>query len=117
MLRFRENRGQSAALDAGFRAACGEVIVMLDADLQNDPRDIPMLLNAVQEVDCVCGVRTRRRDTGLRRLSGRVANGVRSKVLGDNISDIGCGLKAVRRDCLRKVKMFNGAHRFLPVLL
>jgi dolichol-phosphate mannosyltransferase len=116
-IRFRCNAGQSAALDAGFKQARGRVVVTLDADLQNDPRDIPRLLEMLHEYDVVCGIRQGRQDTSLRRLSSRFANGFRRRVLRDNIADIGCSLRVYRGHCLTSVKLYNGMHRFLPVLL
>jgi len=109
--------GQSAALDAGFRAAAGELVATLDADLQNDPADLPGLLVAIAEADCVCGVRRERHDRRGVRWASWVANAIRRRVLGDGISDIGCSLRVMRREPLARVKLFRGAHRFLPVLL
>ena len=111
--------GQSAALEAGFRAARGSIVAMLDADLQNDPGDLPRLLGALetQGVDCVTGVRSRRRDPWRKRIASRVANTVRRRVLGDGLHDIGCSLRVMRAEPLARVKLFRGAHRFLPVLL
>ena len=109
--------GQTAAFAAGFAAACGEVIVTMDADLQNDPADIPSLLAAMDGHDVVCGVRRRRRDSAWRRLSSRLANAARRAVTGDRVSDIGCSLKAFRRAHIREVALFDGMHRFFPVLL
>jgi glycosyltransferase involved in cell wall biosynthesis len=110
------NHGQSAALAAGFRRARGAVIVTLDADLQNDPADLPRLLAALGSADVVSGVRARRQDRWLRRLSSRIANAVRRKVLGDPLTDIGCSFKAYRREALEGVPLFAGVHRFLPAL-
>jgi dolichol-phosphate mannosyltransferase len=110
------NSGQSAALAAGIRRARGAVIVTLDADLQNDPADLPRLLAALEHADVVSGVRRDRQDDWLRRLSSRVANAVRRLVLGDPLTDIGCSFKAYRRQALEGVPLFVGAHRFLPVL-
>jgi glycosyltransferase involved in cell wall biosynthesis len=111
--------GQSAALEAGFRAARGEVVATLDADLQNDPGDLPRLLAILetQGVDCVTGVRSRRCDPWRKRLASRLANTVRRRVLGDGLHDIGCSLRVMRAEPLARVKLFRGAHRFLPVLL
>jgi dolichol-phosphate mannosyltransferase len=117
IIRFRHNAGQSAALDAGFKRARGRVVVTLDADLQNDPRDIPRLLEMLKDYDVVCGIRQGRQDTWLRRLSSRFANGLRRRVLHDDIVDVGCSLRAYRGDCLSPIKLYNGMHRFLPVLL
>ncbi len=110
------NHGQSAAIAAGLRRARGAVIVTLDADLQNDPGDLPQLLAALESADVVSGVRSRRQDDWLRRVSSRIANGVRRRVLGDPITDIGCSFKAYRREALEGIPMFAGAHRFLPAL-
>jgi dolichol-phosphate mannosyltransferase len=117
VIHFRHNAGQTAALDAGFKRARGQVVVTLDADLQNDPRDIPHLLAKLQEFDVVCGIRQRREDTWLRRVSSIIANGIRRRVLQDDIVDIGCSLRAYRRHCLGSIKLYHGMHRFLPALL
>jgi len=117
IIRFRWNAGQTAALDAGFKRARGEVVVTLDADLQNDPHDIPRLLEALNDYDVVCGIRQRRQDTWLRRISSHIANGIRRRVLQDDIIDIGCSLRAYKRHCLAPLKLYHGMHRFLPVLL
>ena len=114
---FQRNCGQTAALDAGFREARGAIVVTLDADLQNDPADIPSLLEKLGEWDAVCGVRTKRADTLVRRLSSRVANAVRNRLTGEDITDTGCSLKAYRREFLIRLKLFEGMHRFLPTLL
>jgi glycosyltransferase involved in cell wall biosynthesis len=116
VLRLERNAGQSAALAAGLLRARGDVLVTLDADLQNDPADIPALLAALDGADVVSGVRATREDDWLRRVSSRVANGVRRAVLGDRVTDIGCSLKAYRREVLEGVPMFVGVHRFLPAL-
>lgn len=117
LLSLSPHSGQSAALDAGFRAARGAWVATLDADLQNDPRDLPRLLAARGEADCVCGIRTPREDRTAKRLASRVANSVRRRLLGDGVRDIGCSLRVMRKDLLDRVKLFRGAHRFLPSLL
>jgi glycosyltransferase involved in cell wall biosynthesis len=111
------NHGQTAAWEAGFRHARGEVFVTMDADLQNDPADIPRLLELIDRWDVVCGYRRKRRDSIVRRISSRVANWVRNKVTGERIRDVGCSLRAIRAPCARRLKLFNGMHRFLPTLL
>ena len=116
VLRMARNRGQSTALVVGFERARGKIIVTLDSDLQNDPADIPTLLDALDDCDLVSGVRAKRRDTWLRRVSSRVANRVRAGVLGDGITDVGCSLKAYRAEVLRHLPTFDGMHRFLPAL-
>jgi glycosyltransferase involved in cell wall biosynthesis len=119
VIRLRGNRGQSAALSCGFDRARGKVVVTLDADLQNDPADIPMLLEKVDsdECDVVCGWRQKRRDNWLRRVSSKIANWVRNRLSGETIADTGCALKAYRMEFLRRIKMYRGMHRFLPTLL
>lgn len=113
---LERNAGQSAALAAGLERARGDVVVTLDADLQNDPADIPSLLAALEHADVVSGVRATRRDTWIRRVSSKVANATRRAALGDSVTDIGCSLKAYRREVLVGLPMFVGVHRFLPAL-
>lgn len=115
----RINCGQSAAVGSGFHAARGEWVATLDGDGQNDPADLPaMLEQAINEgVDCVTGVRAKRQDTFIRRFSSRTANGFRNWITGDQVSDSGCGIRVVRRAALREIPVFNGMHRFLPTLL
>jgi glycosyltransferase involved in cell wall biosynthesis len=117
IVRQGRNAGQSAALDAGFRFARGDVVVTLDADLQNDPADIPRLLEKLDGFDVVAGVRARRQDDWVRRASSRIANRVRNRVTHESITDVGCTLKAFRAEYLRRIPMFTGMHRFLPTLL
>jgi glycosyltransferase involved in cell wall biosynthesis len=117
VVHFDGNFGQTAAFDAGFKAARGDVVVTIDADLQNDPADIPSLVDACAEHTVVCGVRQKREDSVVRRVSSRIANAVRRGVTGDRVVDTGCSLKAFRRDDLAKIKLFTGMHRFLPILL
>jgi dolichol-phosphate mannosyltransferase len=114
---FKGNAGQTAAMDAGFRRARGEVVITLDADLQNDPADIPRLLADLEGWDAVVGVRQKRRDNLVRRVSSRVANYVRNRLSDETISDTGCSLKAYRRTALSRLVLYNGMHRFLPTLL
>ncbi|MDR2238979.1 MAG: glycosyltransferase family 2 protein [Zoogloeaceae bacterium] len=118
-LRHRRNFGQSAAVASGFRAARGEWIGTLDGDGQNDPADLPRMLDEARRlgVDCVTGVRARRQDSFVRKFSSRVANGFRDWVTGDRVSDSGCGVRVVRAACVRELPVFNGLHRFMPTLL
>ena len=116
VLRFAKNAGQSAALAAGLLHARGDIVVTLDADLQNDPADISNLLAALAGADVVSGVRVRRNDSWIRLVSSRIANATRRVVLGDKVTDIGCSLKAYRREVLEGLPMFVGVHRFLPAL-
>ena len=117
-LHLRPNSGQSAALEAGFAAAGGELIATLDGDGQNDPRDLATLLEEMTrlEVDMMCGVRKRRADNWIRRLSSRIANRVRAAILQDNITDVGCSIRIFRRRCLGRIRFFRNAHRFFPAL-
>jgi glycosyltransferase involved in cell wall biosynthesis len=114
---FGENRGQSAATAAGVQAARGEIVATLDADLQNDPKDLPALVDALDEHDAVVGYRAQRHDNFVRRLSSRIGNGVRNALTRDTIRDTGCSLKVFRAEAARSIRWFNGAHRFLPTLL
>jgi glycosyltransferase involved in cell wall biosynthesis len=117
VLTFARNHGQSAALDAGFQAARGEIVITMDGDLQCDPAAIPTLLDHLETHDCVCGQRQQRRDTLVRRLSSRIANGIRNLLTGDRVRDTGSPLKVIRAEHLRRIPRFNGMHRFLPTLL
>ncbi len=118
VLRFEKNTGQSAALYAGVTAARGETIVMIDADLQNDPADIPRLLAEISRgADLVCGYRAQRKDTIAKRLTSRIANFVRSRFTKDGVRDTGCTLKAMRRECVSALVPFKGMHRFIPALI
>jgi glycosyltransferase involved in cell wall biosynthesis len=117
VVRFRRNAGQSAAFLAGFAEARGEVIVTLDADLQNNPGDVPELLLRLEGHDAVLGVRAKRRDPFLRRASSRVANAVRRAATGDGLADAGCSLKAFRREHVLDLPRFDGVHRFFGTLL
>jgi dolichol-phosphate mannosyltransferase len=118
-LRFARNCGQSAAMWAGMQTARGRYVVTLDADLQNDPRDLPRLLEGLQRADCVCGTRVESRAQGdgfVRIASSRIANWVRNKLSGETISDAGCCFRAFKRECIGNLKFFKGMHRFLPTL-
>lgn len=118
VLEFEKNAGQSAAMIAGISAVRGEVIVLLDGDLQNDPKDIPRLLEEITKgADLVCGYRAKRRDTVVKKITSRVANFVRSRFVGDGVRDTGCTLKAMRRECATALVPFKGVHRFIPALV
>ena len=113
VIRLTPNAGQSAALGAGFRHARGHFIVTLDADGQIDPADIPAFVEALAGCDCVFGYRERRQDTFSKRWGSRWANCIRNAVLGENIIDTGCPLKAFRAEFVREIPMWKGMHRFL----
>jgi glycosyltransferase involved in cell wall biosynthesis len=118
VIRFRKNFGQTAALSAGFGYARGRVVVALDADLQNDPADIPMLVAKLDEgYDVVSGWRKKRHDHAItRRLPSRIANGLISKITGVALHDYGCTLKAYRREVLAETRLYGEMHRFIPAL-
>jgi len=116
IIALKKNSGLSAALLAGFESARGEIIITLDADLQNDPADIPALLSYLPEYDMVFGWRQKRQDNLIRILSTWIANSVRNYLTGETIPDIACTLKAFKRSCIRSIKMYKGMHRFLPTL-
>lgn len=110
------NRGQSAALDAGLKAARGRVFVTLDADLQNDPADIPLLLKELDRYDVALGWRVKRRDGIVKRAASKVGNAVRNAVMDETVLDSGCSLRAFKREAAARLKLFRGMHRFLPTL-
>lgn len=120
-LRLKRNCGETAASDAGLRAARGKYVMTMDADLQNDPADIPAFLAALTKGwDCVCGTRVATRGQGdnfVRVTSSRIANWVRNKLSDENISDAGCTYRAFKRECVAKLKLYRGLHRFIPTLL
>lgn len=117
IIKLQRNCGQTAAFDCGFKAARGDIIVTLDADLQNDPNDIPRLLEKLKDCDMVYGWRRKRRDPLLKLISSKIANYIRNKLSGEDIKDTGCSLKAYKKDCLNNLKLYNGMHRFLPTLV
>lgn len=115
-LRHLRHSGQSAALWTGFEACRGSVIATLDGDLQNDPADLPRMLAELATCDLVCGVRARRMDTQVRRISSAIARAARKVALGTDFRDIGCNLRVFKRSVLQTLLPFNGLHRFMPVL-
>ncbi|OPY14813.1 MAG: Undecaprenyl-phosphate 4-deoxy-4-formamido-L-arabinose transferase [Syntrophus sp. PtaB.Bin001] len=118
ILLHRINSGESAGQATGFAYAKGKIIITMDADQQNDPADIPALLDALHDdVAAVCGVRRKRMDTIVKKISSRTANAFRNFVTGDTISDAGCTYRAIRRSALWQMQTFNGMHRFLPTIL
>jgi dolichol-phosphate mannosyltransferase len=123
VIRHRQSCGQSTALATAVRAARHPWIATLDGDCQNDPADIPALLAAVSPgqrgtgLALVMGWRRQRNDSALRRLSSRIANGVRSRLLGDATPDTGCGLKVFSRELFLRLPFFDHMHRFLPALV
>ena len=118
--RFAANRGESAAIWAGLKVARGNYMATLDADLQNNPQDLPKLLEPLKDFDCVCGTRVEARSKGdnfIRVASSRIANWVRNKLSNEQISDVGCTLRVFKRECVENLKFFHGMHRFMPTLI
>ena len=117
VIALRRNFGQTAAIAAGVDHASGEVIVLIDADLQNDPADIPMMLEKIDEgYDLVSGWRKKRQDTLSRRLPSTIANKIISRVTGVDLHDYGCTLKAYRREVITGIRLYGEMHRFIPAL-
>jgi len=115
LIRFRRNFGQTAAMAAGMQYAAGRVIIPIDADLQNDPADIPRLLAKLDEgYDVVSGWRLKRKDNIVRRIPSRIANAIISRVSGVNLHDYGCSLKAYRAEVIKDVHLYGEMHRFIP---
>ena len=115
---LRKNYGQTAAMAAGFDISSGDLVVTLDGDLQNDPADIPLLVNKIRDgFDLVSGWRFRRQDAAIsRKLPSKIANRLIGKVTGVRLNDYGCSLKAYRKEVLRAMRLYGELHRFLPVL-
>lgn len=113
---FDRNYGKTAALDAGFTRSAGELVIEIDADLQQDSEDILMMLPFTDSYDLVCGWRKNRQDNLVRKISSRIANVVRNIFTHDGVHDTGCPLKVFRRSALEKLYLFEGMHRFLPAL-
>lgn len=118
IIRFRKNFGQTAALDAGIKAAKGEIIITLDGDGQNPPSEIPKLLAKLNEgYDCISGWRWPRRDSLTKKFLSRGANFLRGFLVKDQIHDSGCTLKAYRRECFEDLDLYGEIHRFIPAIL
>lgn len=118
IIRFRKNFGQTSAISAGFNYAEGEVVITLDADLQNDPRDIPVLLEKLDEgYDIVSGWRKNRKDKAVtRRFPSIIANKIISKLTGVNLHDYGCTLKAYRKEVVKNIDLYGEMHRYIPAI-
>ncbi|MDD5613939.1 MAG: glycosyltransferase family 2 protein [Candidatus Omnitrophica bacterium] len=118
IISFKKNYGQSAALKAGFEKAEGDIFLTMDSDLQNDPADIPKLLDFIgRGYDVVSGWRRNRIDSLNKKICSKIANRVRDWIIKDGIKDTGCMLKAYRRSAVKNIEIFKGFHRFLPSLM
>ncbi len=119
IVKFRSNFGQSAAMKAGFDHAGGEVVVTMDADLQNDPYDIPKLLEKMEadDLDVVCGWRYNRHDPFSKKVFSKFANSLRKVLTHETIHDSGCTLRAYRRECVKGLELYGELHRYIPAML
>tara|TARA_Y100000310_G_C20620602_1_gene783071 strand:+ start:327 stop:1262 length:936 start_codon:yes stop_codon:yes gene_type:complete len=118
IIKFRKNFGQTAALDAGIKNSQGKIIIAMDSDLQNDPKDIPRLIQKLEEgYDIVSGWRYNRKDSFSKRFISKGANLLRKVIIKDSIHDSGCTLKAYKKECFKDLKLYGEMHRFIPALL
>jgi len=117
LLGFKKNCGETAAGAAGLKAARGDIVITIDADLQNDPEDIPRMLGYLKEYDMVTGWREKRDDSRVKRITSRIANRIRNRLSGEEIRDSGCTFRVYKRECLQDLKLYKGMHRFMPTLV
>ena len=118
IVKFRKRFGQTAAMDAGFKTAKGSITISMDGDLQNDPRDIPLLLNKLNhDYDVVCGWRFNRKDTFLKKIFSKSANLLRRKLIKEEIHDSGCSFRAYKKECFTNLDLYGEMHRYIPTLL
>jgi glycosyltransferase involved in cell wall biosynthesis len=119
-VRHEKNAGQSAAVWSAIKNSTGKYIATLDADLQNDPADLPLFLDAMKNADCICGNRKASRaggDSIIRQLSSKIANGIRNWMTHETVTDSACGYRMFKRECVADLKFFKGMHRFMPTLI
>jgi glycosyltransferase involved in cell wall biosynthesis len=114
---FEENKGLSAAIKAGFDYAETELVGYIDADLQTSPEDFNLLLDHIHDYDLVTGVRADRKDSFVKNMSSKIANGIRRSFTHDGMDDTGCPLKVIKSDYAKRIPMFKGLHRFLPAMI
>ncbi len=114
---FKENRGLSAAIKAGFDHTKTELVGYIDSDLQTAPEDFNLLLEHIGEYDLVTGVRANRKDSFVKNMSSKIANGIRRAFTHDGMDDTGCPLKVIKTDYAKRIPMFKGLHRFLPAMI
>ncbi len=117
VLGFTHNCGETAAGAAGLREARGDIVIAIDADLQNDPKDIPVMLDHLREYDMVTGWRQKRDDSLIKKVTSKIANRIRNSLSGESIRDSGCTYRAYKRECLQNLKLYKGMHRFMPTLV
>ncbi|APX99866.1 glycosyltransferase family 2 protein [Lacinutrix venerupis] len=116
-IKFKENRGLSAAIKAGFDYTETELVGYIDSDLQTAPEDFNLLLKHIGENDLVTGVRANRKDSFVKNMSSKIANGIRRSFTHDGMDDTGCPLKVIKTDFAKRIPMFKGLHRFLPAMI
>ena len=116
-IKFKENRGLSAAIKAGFDYTETELVGYIDSDLQTAPEDFNLLLKHIGENDLVTGVRANRKDSFVKNMSSKIANGIRRAFTHDGMDDTGCPLKVIKTDYAKRIPMFKGLHRFLPAMI
>jgi len=116
-IHFKNNKGLSAALKAGFDNIDTPLLGYIDADLQTSPKDFNILLNHTEHYDLVTGIRTQRRDSLIKKISSKISNKIRTIFTKDGIEDSCCPLKIIKTDCAKKIPMFKGLHRFLPAMV
>lgn len=114
---FKENKGLSAAIKAGFDAVDTELTGYIDSDLQTAPADFNLLLNEIENYDLVTGVRSNRKDSFVKNMSSKIANGIRRSFTHDGMDDTGCPLKVIKTEYAKRIPMFKGLHRFLPAMI
>jgi dolichol-phosphate mannosyltransferase len=117
ILGFKRNCGETAAGAAGLKEAKGKIVITIDADLQNDPRDIPTMLEYLKEYDMVTGWRQKRDDPWVKQITSKIANKIRNWLSGEAIQDSGCTFRAYKKECLQNLKLYKGLHRFMPTLV
>jgi len=117
ILGFRKNCGETAAIAAGLKEAKGQIVITIDGDLQNDPKDIPRMLEYLKDYDMVTGWREKRDDPWIKRISSKIANGIRNWLSRETIRDSGCTLRVYKQECLQNLKLYKGMHRFMPTLV
>ena len=117
IIKFRKNFGQSAALKAGFDYSKGDIIITMDADLQNDPHDIPKLLEKIKDYDCISGWRHDRKDSVFKKIPSKISNWLHRKLTGVDIHDSGCTLKAYKKEAIKNLELYGETHRYIPAML